>query len=106
MDEETAVAAPLERRVRPWVLSRAADDVIAERVRQTESEGWTAEHDDEHEGGELAEAAACYALGTATSDTWPGSWDQAWWKPRDRRRNLVRAAALLIAEIERLDRAA
>lgn len=34
---------------------------------------------------------------------WP--WDREWWKPKDRRRNLVRAAALLIAEIERLDRA-
>jgi hypothetical protein len=27
-----------------------------------------------------------------------------WWKPKDRRRDLVRAAALIIAEIERLDR--
>jgi hypothetical protein len=34
----------------------------------------------------------------------PPKWDRDSWKPKDRRRNLVRAAALLIAEIERLDR--
>jgi hypothetical protein len=34
---------------------------------------------------------------------WP--WSPDWWKPRDARRNLERAAALIIAEIERLDRA-
>ena len=33
---------------------------------------------------------------------WP--WDRQWWKPKSRRRNLVRAAALLIAAIERIDR--
>lgn len=29
-----------------------------------------------------------------------------WWKPKDRRRNLVKAGALIVAEIERLDRLA
>jgi len=33
---------------------------------------------------------------------WP--WDPKWWKPKDRRRDLVRAAALIIAEIDRHDR--
>lgn len=37
---------------------------------------------------------------------WPRSWSRAWWKPKNPRRDLVRAAALLIAEIERLDRRA
>jgi hypothetical protein len=35
---------------------------------------------------------------------WP--WSVQWWKPKDRRRDLVRAGALIVAEIERLDRAA
>ena len=35
---------------------------------------------------------------------WPHTWDASWWKPKDRRRDLVRAGALIIAEIERLDR--
>jgi len=34
---------------------------------------------------------------------WPRDWA---FRPKDRRSNLVRAAALLIAEIERIDRAA
>jgi len=37
----------------------AANDIIAERQRQTSAEGWTAEHDDEHTEGEIASAAAC-----------------------------------------------
>lgn len=82
-------------------------DVLAERRRQIESEGWTPEHDDEHSLGEMAGAAACYAnnagLGRVLPPrSWP--WDASWWKPKDRRRDLVRAAALLLAEIERLDR--
>lgn len=39
-------------------------------------------------------------------DAWPTTWAEDWWKPKNPRRDLVRAAALLIAEIERLDRAA
>lgn len=85
-----------------------AADVIAERERQKQAEGWTSEHDDRgHPNGELALAAACYVLHgaeEAAPPAWPWSW--TWWKPKNRRRNLVRAAALLIAEIERLDRAA
>lgn len=89
------------------------EDVYAERRRQIDSEGWTPEHDDAHADFEMARAAASYALATSWTDemrdgpppsTWP--WDQKWWKPQDRRRDLVRAAALILAEIERLDRLA
>ena len=92
--------------------TQALQDVAAERRRQIESEGWSADHDDDHAAGELAIAAACYALSstgsiispnTALGALWPWAWH--WWKPKDRRRDLVRAAALIIAEIERLDRA-
>ena len=38
-----------------------------------------------------------------TRDLWP--WAASWWKPKNRRRDLVRAAALIVAEIERIDRA-
>ena len=80
-------------------------DVLAERQRQIDVEGWTPAHDDEHDGEELAFAASCYCTadhGEAPPAVWP--WDWAWWKPRDHRSNCVRAAALLLAEIERLDR--
>jgi len=91
-------------------LSLAARSVLAERRRQVEEEGWTREHDDTHINGELADAAAMYATsppwphidGTAPR-SWP--WNPSFFKPRDRRSNMVRAAALLLAEIERLDRA-
>ena len=83
-------------------------EIEAERVRQVEEEGWTTEHDDEHDGGELAHAAGCYALfsgSNADADNppkyWP--WDDGW-KPSEYRRDLIKAAALLVAEIERLDR--
>ena len=88
-------------------------DVVAERTRQISVEGWTPEHDDAHTDGQLAQAAACYANEAARADrtdprrdgappSWPWSRDQ--WKPKDRRHDLVRAGALIIAEIERLDR--
>jgi hypothetical protein len=97
--------------------SKAIDDVVSERLRQIESEGFTAEHDDQHQNWELARAGACYATvatykektrkdaakRTFAPGTWP--WALAWWKPRDRRRDLVRAAALIIAQIEVMDRA-
>lgn len=86
--------------------------VIEERQRHIHGEGWTHSHDDRHAGGELAKAAACYACigwgghreSILVSETWP--WAADWWKPTDRRRNLVKAGALILAEIERLDRAA
>lgn len=102
----------------------AATDVLAERKRQIEVEGWEAEHDDAHTGSELAFAAAAYCdhaarkLGDKSyrqsmpSLRWP--WTEfssrtefpLWWKPTTPRRDLVKAAALILAEIERLDRAA
>lgn len=83
-------------------------DVAAERRRQIEGEGWAAAHDDAWRNGELAAAGSCYAVADfrmedAPPPEWP--WDASWWKPSGHRRNLVKAAALLLAEIERLDRA-
>lgn len=102
-------AAPGKEVPQAWL------DVQAERKRQVEAEGWTPEHDDAHSHGQMARAAACYALagssapndGTAAllvSLAWP--WDEQWWKPTTTRRDLVKACALGLAEIERLDRAA
>ena len=91
--------------------SSAARDVLAERRRQIEEKGWTPEHDDEHNCQELAMAAACYAGnagGYVWADGWPGEtvwpWDRSCWKPTTPRRDLVKAAAMILAEIERLDR--
>lgn len=90
-----------------------AAELVAERARHRQDEGWTVEHDDEHANGELADAASCYAAGeqvsalrngTSFTRIWP--WDQRLWKPGARRRRLIKAGALIIAEIERLDREA
>jgi hypothetical protein len=96
-------------------VSKGAIHIAAERTRQIEKEGWTAEHDDEHDGGELAKAAACYALrgenavigrDAVTIELskllWP--WDWKWWSPtpNNRIRELEKAGALIAAEIDRL----
>ncbi len=110
-------------------------DVATERARQIGAEGWTPEHDDQHDDGSLALAAALYAApeplrrvtvgpnGMTAIDPWP--WVRRCWAGReqagdpmmgrinegdgrlkhDRRRQIVIAGALIVAEIERLDRA-
>ncbi|ERX39889.1 TPA: hypothetical protein ACRMKO_000245 [Pseudomonas aeruginosa] len=82
-------------------------DVQAERRRQITAEGWTPEHDDLYCAAELPRAAAAYILNGANDEA-PAIWPfvAKWWKPRDARSNYVRAGALILAEIERLDRAA
>jgi hypothetical protein len=91
------------------------NEITDERIRQRTKEGWTPEHDDEHGDGAMAGAAAAYALcAQEQAKGWDGpfampqcwAWDREWFKPKDQRRNLIRAAALIVAEIERLDRAA
>ncbi|MDY1057946.1 hypothetical protein SOJ69_12440 [Pseudomonas aeruginosa] len=81
-------------------------DVQAERRRQITAEGWTPEHDDLYCAAELPRAAAAYILNGANDEA-PAIWPfvAKWWKPRDARSNYVRASALILAEIERLDRA-
>ena len=87
----------------------AAVDVLKERVRQVEGEGYGVESDDGYTDYQLPRAAICYAIKAAGLPShratlyWP--FPAAAFKPTERRANLVKAAALLLAEIERLDRA-
>lgn len=91
--------------------------IAAERKRQVSAEGWTPEHDDEHCNGEIVSAAICYAEAGSGFDLeispsygdqptlWP--FEPSWWKPsNDLMRNLVKAGALIAAEIDRLQRPA
>jgi len=78
------------------------DLIAAERQRQINVEGWTPEHDDGHTQGELARAAAVYAVPDLHDDWWP--WDDGWYRPGDPIRELVKAGALIAAEIDRLQR--
>ncbi|MBR8202108.1 ead/Ea22-like family protein [Burkholderia vietnamiensis] len=92
-------------------LTSAAADVLVERRRQIEVERRMTGRDDQYREGELPEAAVAYALSAAGWDLdtaarhWPSSWAGCWFKPSTPRRDLVKAAALLLAEIERIDRA-
>lgn len=87
-------------------------DIREERARQVAVERFGPQGDDQHLRGELVRAAICYAyssLGVPWFDAFKGAeglwpWTRNWWKPKGRRRDLIRAAALLVAEIERLDR--
>lgn len=93
--------------------------IAAERERQITEEGWTHEHDAQHTKGQLANAAAVYAIdpmgGDATSivnTLWP--FERKWLKLScnentednisGRIRDLTKAGALIAAEIDRLQR--
>ena len=113
------------------VMPQAWADVLDERVRHAREAGWTNDHDDGHRNGQLAMAAACYAapepiytkrgatqephyrsrlaiLGFIEEPAYddPFPWADEYDKRgrHDRRRRLVIAGALILAEIERLDR--
>jgi len=92
-------------------MTKGTDLIAQERQRQVDIEGWTAEHDRQHQNKELAQAAAAYILDYAIHLTrtrrwfdWPWPWSEKWWKPTpdDPVRQLVKAGALVAAEIDRL----
>lgn len=102
-----------------------AEQIQAERHRQLLDEHFDAAHDDWHADSELVLAATAYAVEGVPDHTvietpdglviekvvsnipptwWP--WDKSWWKPSDDPiPNLVKAGALIAAEIDRLQRA-
>lgn len=98
------LAAQAQAREHP---TNAALRLIAdERRRQVESEGYSPDQDDEqNEDGEMAYAAAAYAAASAGDPDaalfWPGGWDPHMFKPTGETRDLVRAGALIVAELER-----
>jgi hypothetical protein len=100
-----------------WTHQGTGLSLIAEeRGRQIAKEGWTIDHDDEHDMGELIGASVSYAGAAlhkvsdgeidameSLKEFWP--FDEACWKPSDDPiRNLVKAGALIAAEIDRLQR--
>ena len=107
-------------------METAINMVVRERSRQTTVEGYTPAHDDEHTGGQLALLAAAYALQagpmkekrnrplrnaqSSIIEFLEKSWgheetDYDIFKPKDPIRDLVRAGALILAELERRLRA-
>lgn len=99
--------SPERKKIIEWIL--------AERDRQVTVEGFDEEHDHPYTD-ELPRAAACYAVAAARGPTtalsmrdahdvriWP--WSTFWLrKPHNRQRRLIIAAALIMAELERMGR--
>lgn len=90
----------------------AVEMIAAERARQIEAEGYSSGHDSEHESNELAWAAVAYAMpytvnGLTREELWPWPRGDGFKpSPDDRIRELVKAGALIAAEIDRLQREA
>ncbi len=95
-------------------MRKVLDDIRMKRQRQIVIHGHPPEHDDQHTDGSVAIGAIAYVQ-AATMDTlglteedlkvfWP--WQEPFRPSADRRENLVNAAALIVAEIERIDREA
>lgn len=110
--------------------SPGVEMIERERYRQVIEEGYDSEHDDDHAGGAIARAAASYAAphrllmedrfpdGVEYTDTWPWTADDDKrhhrpWTPseledpalrRERVHELIKAGALIAAEIDRLER--
>ena len=88
--------------------------IAIERIKQISKLGFDDEHDEGHPEGELARAAAAYALpaefrllsdfNTMIPDLWPSELGDDWWKPSpdNRIKELVKAGAFITAEIRRL----
>ena len=105
-----------------WFLGKFGDTEDAlrlfrlERVRQVVAEGYKPEHDDRYVNGELLAAAQCYVLaafvhghgvdleGDHMPTGWP--WAPEHWKPNGGPLScIVKAGALMLAELERRKRA-
>ncbi|WP_175649925.1 hypothetical protein [Pseudomonas sp. Marseille-P9899] len=114
-DQIKETRALLETQRPTW--SVGAKDLLTERRRQVRVEGYTLEHDDQYTEGQLAEAASSYAFWAEHCEhypenlddlrikppaTWP--WAPEHWKPTSQRLMLIKAGALILAELERLDR--
>ncbi len=82
-------------------MTSGMDLIKAERERQIRQEGWTDRHDNGHPAGELEAAGEYYIHQGVTPRPWP------WKNPpklKDRRSNYIRGGALLMAEVDRIDR--
>jgi len=91
-----------------------AERIAIERQRQIDVERYSIDHDDQHDRGEMIDAAVAYCAETTRQTEnpledppklppacWP--WENHAWRPSaDRIRNLTKAGALIAAEIDRV----
>ncbi len=97
----------------PIGTDKVLADIKRKRQRQVVVHGWKRAHDDEHAAGELAQAAIPYIQSAYDTEMgltgeellvfWP--WEDGYPNlDQPVRELLLNAAALLVADIERLDR--
>lgn len=105
-DDQTPVAAPVSG------VKLIAAERRRQRSRKEGGEFYSLAHDDEHDKGEIARAAAVYAMPpdfrARNLDTVAALTPSGWYlklDKGDRIRELVKAGALIAAEIDRLQRA-
>jgi hypothetical protein len=112
--EHRAKRLPLEAakaalRAQKSVSTTVGLEIVNERMRQVEAKGYAPDQDNLYIQRELLDGARAYLLSAdhdrdAGSFVWP--WPMEHFKPGAPRRDLIKAAALIVAEIERLDRIA
>ena len=105
----------MEFKDQPRKRQLLVEEVLLERARQIDQKGFSHEHDCTHTGGQLAQAAACYAStetlykvrtaerGFVFTDAYPWGTTEVAKKNKARRRQLIVSAALILAELERLE---
>jgi hypothetical protein len=104
-----ALSAAPELQVVIEAAGEVAAEVFVERLRQIVEEGHSVEHDDAYTDYQLPRAAVCYAIRGAGLPPhkaplyWP--WNPATFKPAGDDRDLIKAAALILAELQRRQRA-
>lgn len=85
----------------------ALELIQQERQRQIEVKGYDSVHDDKHRSDVLVWAAACYCLANIIKPSflldnfWPFSPEYFKPSPDNRLKELVKAGALVVAELER-----
>lgn len=115
-DQIKKTRALLETQRPTW--SVGVRDLLTERRRQVQEKGYPPERDDTYTRGQLADAASAYAfladaraanpaarldyLKAKPPSLWP--WGPEQWKPASQRLMLIKAGALILAELDRLDR--
>jgi len=101
------------QKINATISRKSIDLILAERVRQSMVEDYTIIHDDEHTEGQLALLAAAYVLSSREDLLGPSMsttrkslrlilMSYRWsFKPKDPIRDLIRAGALILAELDR-----
>lgn len=85
-------------------MGKGIELIAAERERQIKVEGYDTKHDFNEPLDSIVSAAVSYALvdiDKNQAEKW-WKWEWKFWKPKDRKRNLIRAGALIAAALDKI----